>query len=66
MALHFPGDSDESSRPATAHAYQIALDDGSSVQGATDSSGLSQQVQRPLMHQGSVAALRTGKEETDE
>ncbi|WP_191833652.1 type VI secretion system Vgr family protein [Pseudomonas fluorescens] len=66
VALHFPGDSDESGRPATAHAYQIALDDGSSVQGATDSSGLSQQVQRPLMHQGSVAALRTGKEETDE
>lgn len=66
VALHFPGDSDESSRPAAAHVYQMALDDGSSVQGATDSSGLSQHLQRPLMHQSSVTALRANTGETDE
>jgi type VI secretion system secreted protein VgrG len=46
--------------------YQMALDDGSSVQGATDSSGLSQHLQRPLMHQSSVTALRANTGETDE
>ncbi|MFQ6575988.1 type VI secretion system Vgr family protein [Pseudomonas sp. UM16] len=66
MALHYPGEHDDSLRPAAELAYQVALDDGSVVQGASDASGLSQQVQRQLMHQGQVALLRDNKEENHE
>jgi type VI secretion system secreted protein VgrG len=56
--MHYPGHSDDSVRLAVEHAYHIKLEDGSTVQGLTDSSGLTEQVEREQMHQAQVEALR--------
>lgn len=58
VALHYPGHDDTGARLAAEHAYQIEMEDGSAVQGLTDSSGLTEQVEREEMHQAQVAALR--------
>jgi type VI secretion system secreted protein VgrG len=58
LAIHYPGHGDDSVRLAVDHAYHIKLEDGSKVQGLTDSSGLTEQVEREQMHQAQVEALR--------
>jgi type VI secretion system secreted protein VgrG len=58
LAFHYPGHDDGSARLAVEHAYQIKLEDGSTVQGLTDSSGLTEQLEREQMHQAQTAALR--------
>ncbi|MEX5687868.1 type VI secretion system Vgr family protein [Pseudomonas silesiensis] len=58
LAFHYPGHADESPRVAADHAYQIELGDGSVVQGSTDASGLTQRVEREVMHQARVKAQR--------
>ena len=57
LAFHYPGHADDSVRMAVDHAYQITLEDGSTVQGLTDASGLTERVEREAMHQAQVAAL---------
>lgn len=59
LAFHYPGHADDSVRMAVDHAYQITLEDGSTVQGLTDASGLTEHVEREAMHQAQVAALRS-------
>ncbi|MNP42595.1 hypothetical protein D3C76_1363730 [compost metagenome] len=59
LAFHYPGHADDSVRMAVDHAYQIKLEDGSTVQGLTDASGLTEHVEREAMHQAQVAALRS-------
>jgi type VI secretion system secreted protein VgrG len=58
LAFHYPGHADDSPRMAADHAYQIELGDGSVVQGLTDATGLTQRVEREVMHQGRVNAER--------
>ncbi|MBP1128003.1 MULTISPECIES: contractile injection system protein, VgrG/Pvc8 family [Pseudomonas] len=48
-------------RMAVDHAYQIKLEDGSTVQGLTDASGLTERVEREAMHQARIAAKRDPK-----
>ncbi|WP_371318062.1 type VI secretion system Vgr family protein [Pseudomonas sp. PDM31] len=62
LVIHYPGHGDDSARLAAGHAYQIKLEDGSTVQGLTDSSGLTERVERELMHQAQASALR-GKDQ---
>ena len=59
LAFHYPGHADDSVRMAVDHAYQIKLEDGSTVQGLTDASGLTERVEREAMHRAQVAALRS-------
>ncbi|MDZ3990758.1 type VI secretion system Vgr family protein [Pseudomonas sp. Teo4] len=59
LAFHYPGHAEDSVRMAVDHAYQIKLEDGSSIQGLTDASGLTEHVEREAMHQAQVAALRS-------
>lgn len=61
LAFHYPGHADDSARMAVDHAYQIKLEDGSTVQGLTDASGLTERVEREVMHQAQVAAMRGPK-----
>jgi type VI secretion system secreted protein VgrG len=58
LAFHYPSHDDGSVRLAVEHAYQIKMEDGSTVQGLTDSSGLTERVESERMHQAQVAALR--------
>jgi type VI secretion system secreted protein VgrG len=58
LAIHYPGHGDDSARLAVEHAYQIKLEDGGTVQGLTDSSGMTERVEREQMHQAQVSALR--------
>jgi type VI secretion system secreted protein VgrG len=58
LAFHYPGHDDGSARLAVEHAYQIKLEDGSTVQGLTDSSGLTEQLEREQMHQAQATGLR--------
>jgi type VI secretion system secreted protein VgrG len=60
LEFHYPGHSEDSLRAAVEHAYEIKLEDGSTVQGLTDSSGLTERVERDMMHQAQVSALRSG------
>jgi type VI secretion system secreted protein VgrG len=57
FAFHYAGH-DDSARLAADHAYQIKLEDGSTLQGLTDSSGLTERVDRERMDQAQVAAKR--------
>jgi type VI secretion system secreted protein VgrG len=67
LAFHYPGHSDDSARLAAGHAYQIELEDGTTVQGLTDATGLTERVEREAMHQAQVAALRSkGSEGEDQ
>jgi type VI secretion system secreted protein VgrG len=59
LAIHYPGHDEGSARLAVEHAYQIKLEDGSTVQGVTDSSGLTERLERERMHQALVAAVRS-------
>ena len=58
LAFHYPGHAGDSPRMAADHAYQIEVGDGSVVQGPTDASGLTQRVEREVMHRGRVKAPR--------
>ncbi|MNK88899.1 Phage-related baseplate assembly protein [compost metagenome] len=58
LAIHYPGHDDDSARLAVDHAYQIKLEDGSTVQGQTDSRGLAERVEREMMHQAQTTAMR--------
>jgi type VI secretion system secreted protein VgrG len=58
LAIHYPGHGDDSARLAVDHTYQIKMEDGSTVQGLTDSSGLTERVEREMMHQAQAVALR--------
>lgn len=58
LAFHFPGHAGNSSLMAADHAYQIEVGDGSVVQGLTDAVGLTERVEREVMHRGDVKATR--------
>lgn len=58
LLFHYPGHTGDSSRLATDHEYKINLEDGTDVSGVTDSTGLTQIVERQVMHKASVAAVR--------
>ncbi|MEE3935384.1 type VI secretion system tip protein TssI/VgrG [Pseudomonas viridiflava] len=60
LAFHYPGHSETSPRAAADHAYEIKLKDGSMVKGKTDTGGLTERVEREMMHQAQVSALRSG------
>lgn len=60
LAFHYPGDEAEGSRRAADHPYRIELEDGSVVQGLTDATGLTQRVEREVMHQARATAKRPG------
>ncbi|RMR05618.1 Rhs element Vgr protein, partial [Pseudomonas syringae pv. primulae] len=52
--------SEASPRAAAAHSYEIKLEDGSTVKGLTDAGGLTERVEREMMHQAQISALRSG------
>ncbi|MHC8317958.1 type VI secretion system Vgr family protein [Pseudomonas sp. LB3P31] len=58
LAFHFPGHAGNSSLMAADHAYQIEVGDGSVLQGLTDAAGLTERVEREVMHRGDVKATR--------
>ncbi|MBX6508083.1 DUF2345 domain-containing protein, partial [Pseudomonas syringae pv. tomato] len=60
VTFHYPGHSEASPRAAAAHSYEIKLEDGSTVKGLTDAGGLTERVEREMMHQAQVSALRSG------
>ncbi len=60
LAFHYPGHEDSSARLAVDHAYQIDVGDGSVVQGFTDAMGLTQRIEREVMHRAQVKAARKG------
>ncbi len=59
LLFHYPGHADDAARLATEHNYKIDLEDGTRLQGLTDSSGLTQLVERDAMHKARVEALRS-------
>ncbi|MBP1126868.1 type VI secretion system secreted protein VgrG [Pseudomonas sp. PvP025] len=61
LVFHYPGHADDNARMAVDYAYQIKLEDGSTVQGLTDASGLTKRVEREAMHQARIAAKRDPK-----
>ena len=58
LAFHYPSHAGDSSLMAADHAYQIEVGDGSVVQGLTDAAGLTERVEREVMHRGKVKATR--------
>lgn len=58
LMFRYPGHIENSVRLAVDHAYQIALEDGSAVQGRTDGRGHTERVERDQMHQAQIAARR--------
>lgn len=61
LLFHYPGHTGESSRLATGHEYKISLEDGTDVSGVTDSTGLTQIVERQVMHKANVSAVRASE-----
>lgn len=60
VTFHYPGHSEQSPRAAADHSYEIKLEDGSLVKGMTNADGLTERVEREMMHQAQVSALRSG------
>ncbi|QED83901.1 type VI secretion system tip protein VgrG [Pseudomonas amygdali] len=60
VTFHYPGHSEQSPRAAADHSYEIKLEDGSLVKGMTNAEGLTERVEREMMHQAQVSALRSG------
>ncbi|AZF02728.1 VgrG protein [Pseudomonas orientalis] len=60
LAFHYPGHDDKNPRLAGDHAYQIDVGDGSVMQGVTDAAGLTERVERKVMHRAQVTASRKG------
>ncbi|AZE97715.1 VgrG protein [Pseudomonas orientalis] len=60
LAFHYPGHIDDSPRLAGDHAYQIDVGDGSVMRGLTDAAGLTERVEREVMHRAQVVASRKG------
>ncbi|KPZ07659.1 putative type VI secretion system effector, VgrG family [Pseudomonas tremae] len=60
VTFHYPGHSEASPRAAADHSYEIKLEDGSLVKGMTNADGLTERVEREMMHQAQVSALRSG------
>lgn len=58
LAFHYPGHTADRPRMAADHGYQIEVGDGSVVQGLTDALGLTERVEREVMHRAQVKATR--------
>ncbi|WP_268797621.1 type VI secretion system Vgr family protein [Pseudomonas huanghezhanensis] len=60
--FHYGGHGEESPALATGHRYQMKLEDGTLLNGVTDSAGATQVVEKALMEKLHVFALREGAE----